>query len=630
MFILLRMALLVLCVISFYTTATGFISILGDTPDFVGYLLSAVLMVVLAIASLHLVPARLSAVPWAAGWALLYVLAAGTSVILGIGFYFSVFSAKDLGTDLFYSAYDRIYNQTRSHYRAADELTGRSEALSLLSSDLARIEETNSPNFKGTCEKSTKHGQGPAYQKRRYQQERFRQFSAEFGRVRGNLNRHLESLRSLEGSGALSVEQRLQELARLDRDFRADYGQLLASTYRTELANHARWEFAGFPEQPEFLGFAGPAKACKDARTSAQIQSVLDVVLPQLPDVTIPRFSSEDRRQVIQMVILEVARLSGIVEPAADSQPILGNRRYVMPLVIGTLIDVMILVIALIIGFTRRHGDGGHDRGQLLDLYGQVAALAVRHTGLGLEGTPVAARMPVGDAAQRLITLLDRVTVKIDRQHHLLMPEEHADDTHILSDKGVAYLNMASGLANILKKHGFLLRPTEPVTEFHGWTLIEAVRPLGLGLGDFGVNGHFRAYPLHADLYAMLVRLGGDGGEAYPSRTNLLGHLKRALSSDEFRVPPPVIARDRHYLAGEIHGRLRKRGDGWVLTLRPSPRNLDGRIAGWLSDDDDRLSEIVEELPCSTLFAGKRLYRFDLAAKRHIDALTVTTGRKDE
>lgn len=619
---LLFLSLVTFSVVSWYTTATGFIGVLGDTPPAVGYLLSAALQVVLAIASLHLIPQHRA--DWARliVWTPLYVVVAATSVTFGIGFYFSTFSAKDFGQDLFGTAFVTIYRQASTQYRDLDHATARTEQLSRMSAELAEVEATQVRDFKGTCRNSRRWGQGPAFHKRRYQATRFAEISGALGQARARVKAVIDRMKDLESSG-LPIEQRLQELNRLYQDFRVDYEYVRNNSYLAEIAQHIEWEFAGFPDLPEFSLFAGAERACQDGRTVAAIKAVLDLQLPAAADIEIPRFSPTDRNQVIQRVMADIAINAGLLSRAPNDTPVLGDRRYLMPLAAGLLVDVLILAIAIAIGLTRRSSARrrGDDPERVQQLWRALAPLSDRYPGLGLAADKAVVPETVGDAAEATLRLLNLATLKVAGHRFVALPDEHKDSDQILSDRGLQYLAMVTDLAGTLEEAGLLGRRIGPVTEYRGWSLLEIVRQNGLGPTDFGINGHFRVHRIDDQLFGLLSRLTGDNRSAFAEPRRWW----RPAGASRAAILPAAMVRDRNYLAGRVHERLVKRGETWELTLNPRKSALDRHLSAWLSDDDDRLSEIVAEIPASLFAVGKRRFRLDAAAKRHIEGLVITT-----
>ncbi|MBI2240134.1 MAG: hypothetical protein HYU59_04935 [Magnetospirillum gryphiswaldense] len=623
---LLHISLYLFMLVSWYTTGTGFVAVLGDVPPLMGYLLSAALQVVLTVSALKLIPrSTIGAVQFPI-WVGLYTALAMVSVTFAIGFYFAVFSAKDYGESLFYDAYEKSYRQVSGLFRNLDDLTQRTTELSMMSDRLAAAEIA--PNGGGTCQHNRGRGVGPYHHKRSYQAARFQQLRDEFQLARTRAGAQVTKMEALERDTS-PVEVKLAELSRLYRAFKADYDQVVGNHYRAELTDHAAWENQGFPDKPEFANFAGAKNACGDSRTVAKIMAVLDVQLPQPPDVDIPRFSPDDRKAVIQLVITEVART--IRGGASGGGSVLGDERYLMPIASGALVDIVILMIAIAIGLTDRHKHVGKgpsmDNKQLAGLYRALSQLPGRYRTLlpdiGGDRLPETAAA----AAELLQTILRPVAVTVGSRQHLFLPSEHVGGEQLLSPKSHAYLALVSDIVQILTHYHLLGRRLGPTTEFCGWTLMEATGMIGLGPADLGANGYFHVYPVKAELAAMLVRASSDTTDIFAQPSGWLSAFLHGAGLARCEGLPSTFVGDREFYARQVHGRLRKMTEGWELELHPASAEVDRMLYHWLRDDDDGMSRVVEERPHSLLRPGTRRFHFDGKAKRKIEELVVTTER---
>lgn len=624
MLAMLHIALYLFMAVSWYTTGTGFVAVLGEVPPLMGYLLSAALQVVLAISALKLIPHNKRDTVQLPIWAALYTSVAAVSVTFAIGFYFAVFSAKDYGDTLFYGAYDKAYGQVSGLFRSLEELTRRTEELSTMSNQLAKIEVA--PNGGGTCQRNRGTGAGPYHQKRIYQAERFQQLRDEFQRARQRAMEKVTAMEALERNTG-SVDVKLAELARLYRAFKADYDQVAGHPYRLELANHAAWETEGFPQRSEFAKFAGKENACGDSRTAAKVMAVLDVQLPRPPEVDVPRFSPSDHKAVIQLVITEVARTLKGTANGGDS--VLGDERYLMPIASGALVDVVILMIAIAIGLMDRKrdfGSGSTSGNKLLaGLYRALSQLPGRYRdllpGIGSGRQPETAAV----AAELLQAILRRVAVTIGSRQYLFVPAEHAGCEQLLSPKSRNYLALVTDIVHILAHYGLLGRRLGPTTEYCGWTLMEATKMIGLGPTDLGVNGYFYAYPLREELTSTLVRASSDTTDIFAQPSGWLSAVMHSLGLARCEGLPSTFVGDKEFYARQVHGRLRKNAGGWELELHPASAEVDRMLYHWLRDDDDGMSAVVEELPYAIMRPGTRRFRFDGRAKLKIEELVMTT-----
>jgi hypothetical protein len=433
-------------------------------------------------------------------------------------------------------------------------------------------------------------------------------------------------MEALERSEA-PVDRKLAELARLYRAFKVDYDQIAAHAYRQELSDHAAWEFDGFPPRPEFARFAGRERACGDSRTVAKIKAVLDVTVPLPPEVDVPRFSPDDRKAVIELVITDIFRL---LRGAPDGGSVLGNERYIMPIAISALVDAVLLLLAIAINLVGRKRetdpDHGDDRRLLAKLYRALSQLPTRHSDLMLPMGGSLHPETAASATESLQALLRGISVKIGSKQYLFQPAEHTGSEQLLSPRSLSYLALVTDVVHVLDHYRLLGSRLGPTTEYCGWTLLEATKPIGLGPTDLGVNGHFYVYPLKDRLMTVLVRSASDTSDLFLRRrwplAALLCHA-RGLHDDGL---PSALVGDRGFYARQVHERLHRCDGDWELVLYPETAKVDRLLCAWLRDDDDDMSSLVEEQPRSLLRPGLRRFRFGMPAKRKIEELVATTA----
>lgn len=345
---LLRALQLVCAAASWFTTAAGFLSLIGNTgivallsAGLVSFIVQA--MVVVCVDEITTMKAS-TRVAFAAA---VYLFMATISSVFSVGYYFRLFAAEDFAQEQF----DR---QSRQVITAADDVRASFQDLVVRLeelSDYSREMEVKEELEGRTCRNSLGAGPGPARDKRRFQKDQFTGLAGEYRRRLERIDAAVLDVRAAAestGPGGIPSAEALF----------GPWGRIRSAAGGADLDGVLRplmdYEHSGFPlGDPRYATFAGPENACQDSGTIARLQHVLDAPVPVVPQLDITQIDVTDPKAVITLIANALWDLLSGAEPL-PGQVTVWDRQFRVALVFGVVVDLAILVLGLFLVAARR------------------------------------------------------------------------------------------------------------------------------------------------------------------------------------------------------------------------------------------------------------------------------------
>ena len=416
-----------LCLISWLSTGTGLYA-LTDMLIF-SYVVSACIQGVLAIAiyTFFSVDDFFKKIFTFMGYTLTTIL----SVMFSISFWFSIFSAEEYAHTIFDHQFKQVQQEALILYSQYEQ---QNNALTSLAKKAEKI-AFNEGKKGGTCKGGSKAGAGSLYSKRMFQAEQFRALANRFNAPMSAMKATLNSIKQVKTSD-IPVAMKLSKLDDNLSKIKSIY-QSRNSDYKTELNNHLKWEKKGYPSGSIYMGhnFSGSKYACSEVSITSPIKSIVNRAEKEMPEISVEVFNPDDRSAVVKKIATAIFDFfySSPKAKIEDQENVFG-KQYILPIFMGLFVDLLILFLSYLLNSWNERrkgitpGDGGeHNIHDLWKLYSESIG-TVRSAAAALPDrfeVGNSNRRSVGEAAQYLEGLLNRVTIDINGSRYFLIPIEN-------------------------------------------------------------------------------------------------------------------------------------------------------------------------------------------------------------